>query len=124
VARVESYRDLIVWQKSMDLAAQVYALTASFPKSEEYRLTSQMTRAAVSIPANIAEGSMRGSRKDYARFVAVARGSAAELSTFLMLAVRIQVGVESDIKSALLLCEEIGRMLTALHGRLKTSSKT
>lgn len=63
---------------------------------------------------------MRGSRKDYARFTGIARGSAAELSTFLMLAIRIRIGSDSEIKAALALCEEIGRMLTALHARLKT----
>lgn len=119
MAAIESYRDLTVWLKSMDLAAQIYTLTAKFPKSEEYRLTSQMTRAAVSIPANIAEGSMRRSRKEYARFVSIARGSTAELSTFLMLAMRIELGDQNEAKSALMLCEEIGRMLTGLHGRLK-----
>lgn len=103
----------------MDLAAQIYELTAGFPKTEEYRLTSQMIRAAVSIPANIAEGSMRGSRKDYARFVGIARGSTAELSTFLMLAMRLELDSSDNVKSALLLCEEIGRMLTGLHSRLK-----
>lgn len=117
---VESYRDLIVWQKSMDLAAQIYALTSEFPKTEEYRLTSQMTRAAISIPANIAEGNARGSRKDYARFFAIARGSTAELSTFLMLAIRIKLGDQDNVRPALGLCEEIGRMLTALHNRLKS----
>jgi len=120
VARLNSYRDLTVWQKSMDLAAQIYALTVDFPNTEEYRLTSQMTRAAASIPANIAEGSMRGTRKEYAKFVGIARGSTAELSTFLMLATRIGIGSEDALKSALSLCGEIGRMLTALYARLKS----
>ena len=120
MARLESYRDLTVWQKSMDLAAQIYALTAAFPKSEEFRLSSQMIRAAISIPANIAEGSMRSTRKDYARFVGIARGSTAELSTFLMLAARIDLGPKEEATAALSLCEEVGRMLTALHARLKS----
>ena len=116
---MQSYRDLVVWQKSMDLATHIYALTSDFPKVEEYRLTSQMTRAAVSVPANIAEGNARATRKDYARFVSMARGSAAELSTFLMLAIRIDLGNQEKIKQALELCEEVGRMLTALHIRLR-----
>lgn len=116
---IDSYRDLSVWQKSMDLAAQIYGLTAEFPKSEEYRLTSQMIRAAASVPANIAEGSMRGSRKEYSRFVGIARGSTAELSTFLMLAIRVKLGDPDNVKNALILCEEVGRMLTGLHNRLK-----
>jgi four helix bundle protein len=74
---VKSYRDLIVWQKGMKLAAMTYRLAKLMPRQEEYRLTSQMLRAAASVPANIAEGHMRGSRKDYARFVGISRGSLA-----------------------------------------------
>lgn len=64
MAQVQSHRDLVVWQKSMRLAAAVYRLTATFPRTEEYRMTAQLTRAAASVPANIAEGHARGSRRD------------------------------------------------------------
>ena len=68
MARIESYKDLIVWQRGMELAEGVYALTKAFPRQEEYRMTSQLIRASISIPANIAEGYMRSTRKDYAKF--------------------------------------------------------
>ncbi len=83
------YVDLQVWTKAMDLAALVYRLGKSMPKTELYGMTSQMQRAAASVPANIAEGYQRGSRKDYARFVSIARGSLAETEIFLLLAARV-----------------------------------
>ena len=87
--KIESHRDLIVWQKSMDMVVQIYQLAAGFPSVEIYRLTSQITRSSVSVPANIAEGHARGSKKDYAHFLAIAKGSLMETETFLMLAVRL-----------------------------------
>jgi four helix bundle protein len=118
MSNIKSYRDLTVWQRAMDLAHMIYALTKNFPKTEEYRLTGQMVRAAISIPANIAEGNARATRKDYAHFVSIARGSTAELSTFLMLAMRIEMTAKEEIATALEKCEEVGRMLTALHRSL------
>jgi four helix bundle protein len=91
MGEVQSYRDLLVWQKGMDLAQATYKLTKLFPKTEEYRLTSQLVRAAASVPANIAEGNCRATRKDYAHFISIARGSVAEVETFLELAVRIEL---------------------------------
>ena len=85
---IRSYRDLEVWRRGMDFATEVYRLVKLMPKAEEYRLTAQVLRAAASVPANIAEGHMRGSKKDYARFVSISRGSLAEAETFLMLAIR------------------------------------
>ena len=75
MSKIESHRDLIVWQKAMDLAVETYRLTSKFPASETYRLVSQITRAIASVPANIAEGHARGTRKDYANFLAIASGS-------------------------------------------------
>ena len=86
---MKGYVDLKVWAKAMDLAAMVYALSLSMPRTEQFGMTSQMQRAAASIPANIAEGYQRGTRKDYARFISIARGSLAETETFLLLAVRV-----------------------------------
>lgn len=71
------YKDLVVWQKAMNLSVEVYALTAQFPKEELYGLTSQMRRAAISIPSNIAEGSKRGTQKDFKYFLTIAFGSGA-----------------------------------------------
>jgi four helix bundle protein len=110
-----SHRDLVVWQKSMDLAVQVYRLTAQFPKSEMYRLTSQVTRAAASVPANIAEGNARSSRRDYAHFLSIAKGSLNETATFLILALRLGYLHEREAAPTLFLITEIGKMLTALR---------
>jgi four helix bundle protein len=82
---IQSYRDLQVWRKAMVLAADVYRLTRDMPKHEEYRLSAQLIRAAASVPANLAEGHGRGTRRDYAQFVSIARGSLAEVETFLLL---------------------------------------
>jgi len=90
MSTVQSHRDLIVWQKAMDLAEVVYGLAAKFPHSETYRLGSQTTRAVASVPANIAEGNARGTKRDYANFLSVAKGSLMEAETFLMLAVRLK----------------------------------
>ena len=102
----------------MDLAVQVYRLTGQFPKNEMYRLTSQITRAAASIPANIAEGNARGSRRDYAHFLSVAKGSLNETETFLILALRLGYLREAEAAATLILITEIGKMLTALRARL------
>jgi four helix bundle protein len=118
---IKSYRDLKVWQKSMDIAEDIYALTAQFPKQEIYGLTSQMRRAAISIPSNIAEGSMRRARGDFARFINIASGSLAELETQLMLALRLNYITKNqfaEIESAL---EQVSKMLYALHSKLKIS---
>jgi four helix bundle protein len=85
---INSFRDLEVWRKGMDLATETYRLAKLMPKTEEFRITSQILRAAASVPANIAEGHTRGSRREYAQFVSIARGSLAETETFLLLAIR------------------------------------
>lgn len=115
---VRSYRDLIVWQKGMTLAASVYRLTRRLPKHEEYRISGQMIRAATSVPANIAEGHGRGTRRDYAHFVSIAKGSLAELETFLLLVAELDLAPTNATEPVLAQAEEVGRMLTALRGRL------
>ena len=117
---MKGYVDLKVWAKAMDLAAMVYALSLSMPRTEQFGMTSQMQRAAASIPANIAEGYQRGTRKDYARFISIARGSLAETETFLLLAVRVgHLGIDR-VQSCLDLADEVSRMLTRLKQRLDT----
>lgn len=119
---VRDYRDLEVWRLAMDLVEAVYRTTRGFPKTEEYRLTSQLVRAAVSIPANIGEGNARSGRKDYARFVSIARGSLAETETLLMLARRVGLGRPEVIDSALDDADRVGRMLNGLHRSLENNN--
>ncbi len=115
---MKGYVDLGVWNKAMDLAADVYALCANLPRSEQYGMISQLQRAAASIPANIAEGYQRGTRKDYARFVGIARGSLAEVETFLLLAVRVGHVERESAEPCLSSAAQVGRMLTTLKQKL------
>jgi four helix bundle protein len=116
---IKSHRDLIVWQKAMVLAAEVYRLTKVFPADERFRMTDQLLRAASSIPANIAEGHARGTRKDYAHFVVIARGSLAEAETFLALACDVGLVNVDQCRRANELAVEVGRMLNALVTKLR-----
>jgi four helix bundle protein len=113
-----------VWQKAMRLAAEAYRLSKLLPKAEEYRLTSQLLRAATSVPANIAEGHARGTRKDYARFVSIARGSLAETETILLLLVDVELLTQERVHEALTLCSETGKMLNGLLTRLRGATDT
>ncbi|MET0397491.1 MAG: four helix bundle protein [Longimicrobiaceae bacterium] len=117
-ATARSHRDLVVWQKAMEMTVQVYQLTASFPATETYRLTSQVTRSAMSVPANIAEGNARGTTRDYAHFVSIAKGSLMETETFLLLAVRLGYLPEEKCAPTLDLITEVSKMLTTLRSRL------
>jgi four helix bundle protein len=121
------FRELEVWQVAMELAKQVYMLTAEFPRDERFGISSQLQRAAVSIPSNIAEGNARSSSRDYARFVNIAMGSAAELQTQLLLSRELSLGSEDCRLNALELCDRVGRMLLRLHQslarRLQTESR-
>lgn len=118
MAQIESHRDLVVWQKAMDLAVFVYQLSGKFPAKETYRLVTQVTRSASSVAANIAEGHARGSRRDYSQFLAIAKGSLMETETFVMLAVRLEYTTQAEAQHVLSLITEISKMLTALRSRL------
>lgn len=118
---VVSYRDLVVWQKAMDLVVLVYGLTGVFSKTEMYGLVSQMRRSAVSIPSNIAEGKMRSSRKDYRNFVLNASGSGAELETQLEICRRLKYASEEKIKKIENLLTEIMKMLNVIAHKLNES---
>jgi four helix bundle protein len=102
----------------MDLVEMVYQLANEFPDDERFRLTNQMTRAAISIPANIAEGNARGSLPDYARFVAISKGSAMETETYVLIAIRLNYTSAEAATPILDLITEISKMLTALRSRL------
>ncbi len=121
------FRELDVWQIAMQLARQVYELSATFPKEERYGLTSQIQRSAVSIPSNIAEGNARASTRDYARFVSIAQGSCAELQTQRLLSRDLVVGNHAMLVRSLELCDRVGQMLLRLHQsldrRLKAESR-
>jgi len=120
MGEVQSHWDLVVWQKAMDLAVEVYRLTACFPGAERFRLTSQITRSASSVPANIAEGHARGSRKEYANFLAIAKGSLMETETFLTLAIRLEYLPLAQTAPVQQLITEISKMITTLRTRLLT----
>jgi four helix bundle protein len=117
----QSYRDLIVWQKSMSLVEKIYRLTAEFPSEEKFGLVSQMRRAAVSIPSNIAEGYRRSGQKDYIRFCRYSFGSGSELETQLEIAQRLEFVSEGQSKLTLSLLDEVMRMLTAFIRSLERS---
>jgi four helix bundle protein len=109
---------LLVWQKGMECAQLVYAISKSFPSDEKFGLTSQVRRSAVSIPANISEGHGRGSRRDYAYFVSVAKGSVQETATLMELAERFGYASEDDALKVASLLGDLERMLGKLHMRL------
>jgi four helix bundle protein len=114
----KSFRDLEVWKRSIDLSALIYELTAEYPKREIYALTSQMRRAAVSIASNIAEGSARGTRKDFKQFVKQAEGSNCELQTQITISRRLGFGLPARLSAAEALSIEIGKMLGGLAAYL------
>lgn len=117
---VRSYRDLLVWQRAMDVAAATYALSRGFPRDELFGLTSQSRRAAVSVAANIAEGYGRTSRSSYAQFLRISQGSLKELETHLMLAERVGVTPHGSTDELLEKTDELGRMLRSLISRVQT----
>jgi len=116
--KVQSYEDLIVWQRAMDLVDEAYRLARKFPRSELFALKSQLTRAAVSVPANIAEGQGRGTMRDFANFLANAKGSLYEVGTHLHVAVRQGYIAREDADRAFALGVEISKMLTSLRKRI------
>lgn len=116
---VNSYRDLKVWRKAVDLVIAVYRLTARFPREETFGIVAQMRRSAVSIPSNIAEGHGRLTRRDYRQFLSIARGSNFELQTQLEIASSLGYGDPIAIQQALALSEEIGKMIYAIAIKLK-----
>lgn len=108
------YKDLIVWQKAMDLVVVVYELTSKLPKTEIYGIISQMQRAAVSIPSNIAEGSRRKTKNDTNHFFTIAFGSGAELETQVEIIKRLPFGKDLDYKKADALLQEVMKMLNKM----------
>ena len=120
--RIQSYRDLKVWQIGMDLAEQCYLETRFFPKEEIYGMISQIRRASASIPANVAEGHGRKTRKEYLQFLYIAQGSLKELETHLLLSKRVNLGKEKAIDLLLNQCESLGKLLSALIRALENKN--
>ena len=116
---VNSYRDLKVWQKSMELAYKVYDIVKILPRDELHSLSDQMRRAVISIPSNIAEGYARASTKDYIHFLSIARGSIAEIETQLYISKDLEYVQEESLENVFVLLEEISKMLTAMIVKLK-----
>ncbi len=118
----KTFRDLIVWRKGIDLTKAVYEVTGVMPDSERFGLISQMRRAAVSIPSNIAEGNARQTSKDYIRFLVIARGSLAELETQVTIAQ--ELNMLKDSGQVMELVSEVSRLLQALIRSLKNKQQT
>ncbi|MCE5269169.1 MAG: four helix bundle protein [Planctomycetaceae bacterium] len=115
---VQHYRQLIAWQKAMDLVEAVYRTTNSFPKTEVYGLASQLQRAAVSVPSNIAEGQGRSTTRDFLHFLSIAQGSLMEVETQATIAKRLGY-IEEPVESSLLeAAAEVGRLLNGLCNSL------
>ena len=119
IKAINSHKDLIVWQKSMDVATEIYKITDIFPKSELYGLTSQMRRSAVSIPSNIAEGRKRGSRKDFRHFLVISYGSGAELETQIEISKRLNFANIENYKKVDELLLEVMKMLNKMLSNLR-----
>ena len=114
----KSFRDLQVWKKSIELTMLVYEFMREFPKEEIYGLTSQMRRASVSIASNIAEGSARGTRRDFRQFVKLAHGSNCELQTQIVIASQLRFGDPEKCEAVEMRSHEVGKMLSALSNYL------
>lgn len=115
---IQSYKDLIVWQKSMELVISVYELTEQYPKTELYGLTAHSRKTVISIPSNIAEGRRRNSRQDFCRFLVIAFGSGAELETQIEIAKRLPFGRGLDFSKVDSLLNEVMRILNKMISSL------
>jgi four helix bundle protein len=116
---LSSYRELTIWRDGIALVKSCYLITRAFPKDELFGLTSQIRRSAVSVPANVAEGYGRGTRKDYVRHLMISQGSLKELETHLIIAAEVDCAPKSDIEPILTRCDQLGRGLGALIRSLR-----
>ncbi|MBI4599728.1 four helix bundle protein [Candidatus Uhrbacteria bacterium] len=122
--KVQSFQDLIVWKKGIELVLAIYELTSHFPREEVFGLASQMKRAAVSIPSNIAEGSMRGTRKDYRHFLYISYGSGAELQTQIAVVKKLPFGVNLQYNDVDTILIEVMKILNTLITKLGNKPDT
>ena len=114
----QSYKDLVVWQKGIQAAKLIYNLTRNFPGEEKFGMISQMRRAAISIPSNIAEGQARHTTKEFIQFISHAEGSVAELETQLILSIELTFATSADTKEIFALLDELRRMNNGLRRKL------
>lgn len=121
---VQSYRDLEAWQQSMELAETVWRLSARFPTEERFGMTSQLRRAATSVPANISEGAERNGTKEFLHFLSIASGSLAETETFLLLAGRLGLLPHESAASALEQAQVVGRLINGLKRSLQARTRS
>ncbi len=119
---MKNFKEIIIWQKGINLVKKIYILTKLFPAEEKYGIISQMTRAAISIPANIAEGSSRNSDKHYARFLQLALGSAFELQTYLIIVKEMKWALSEEIEPIANLLEEEIKMIHVFTKKLTANS--
>lgn len=119
-----SFRDLVAWQRAIELAVAVYGLTSSFPPAERFGLTFQLRRASVSVASNIGEGFGRATRGEYLQFLGQARGSNSEIETQLVLVRALGMRAGSELEKAESLCADVGRLLNALMKSLRNNSQT
>ena len=117
--KVKSFRDLLVWQKGITLVKKIYQLTQTFPDTEKFGLVSQMRRAAVSIPSNIAEGQSRHTRKEFIQFLSHSEGSVAELETQILIGVELGFCTLTDTQEIANLTTELSKMLDSLRRKLE-----
>jgi len=113
MAIINSYKDLQIWQRSINLVTQIYNLTSQFPDNEKYGLIKQLNRSAVSVPVNIAEGWGRNSKTSYIQFLKIARGSLYELETLLIICRNVKLGEVDALNKISIEVEEISKMLNA-----------
>jgi len=119
MSEINNFKDLIIWQKGMDIAEKCYFLTKLFPRDELYSMVQQIRRSSVSIPANIAEGYGRRATGDYIRFLNIAQGSVNELETHLILSKRVGLSTNKDTESIIYWLHEESRMINSLIKKLK-----
>lgn len=117
---IKSYKELIVWQKSVQLVKEVYLLTDNYPKSELYAIVSQMRRASISIPSNIAEGYGRKSSKEYTQFLSISYGSALELETQIIISKELQFAQTDKFSKVESILEEVLKMINAMISKMKS----
>ena len=120
--KTRNYRDLVAWQKAMDLVVEVYQMTKKFPQDERFGLTGQIRKAAVSVPSNIAEGNGRAHRAEYIHMLTYARGSLMELETQLAIAVRLEYSNREEAIPLWELTQDVGRLLNGLIRSLKKTA--